>query len=94
MHQHPLQSPHAVPQRRQMHHPVAKVAHIQFHADPDQPGVSSPREHLDRSTQYNEKIQMHSICLGAVELSPKDEERHTISDIITIRKVLQLLSKV
>ena len=57
-----------------MHHPVAEVADLQLHADPDKQGPGSAREPPDHATEHPEEIQMHTVCLGAAKLPPKDEK--------------------
>ena len=81
MHQHPLQSPHAVAQRSQVHHPVAQAAHIQLYAD--LVGQWANAEHVG-AEKHTAQIQVHSVRLGAAELPAEDEVRHSVSDLVTI----------
>ena len=37
---------------------------------------------------------MHTICMGAVELSFENEDRHTVPHIIPFQQILQLFSEV
>ena len=77
-----------------MHYSVEKVTDLQFHAHSDKSSSSLAREHLDGSKEHYAKIQMHTVCMGAAELSFENEVRHPIPHIIPFQQIFQLFSEV
>ena len=94
MYQYSLQSSYAIAECCQVHNSMEKVAHFQFHAHSDKSSSSLAREHLDGSKEHYAKIQMHTVCMGAAELSFENEVRHPIPHIIPFQQIFQLFSKV
>ena len=81
-----------------MHHPLAQVAHLQFHADAERGGCHVDGDWGRVSTglaeEYAQEVQVHTVRVGAVELSAQDENRYGVPNLELLCQVLQLQPQV
>ena len=78
MYQYLVQLAHAITKCCQVHHSLAKIAHLQFHVDIDQSANSLriDRELIIVSEEYTPKVQVHTVHVGSSELLAENEGRY------------------
>lgn len=68
---------------------MAKAADIQLYAHPAGCWcLGSERLKCPGLAKYPKEVQVHSVCVGAVELPAEDEVRYTVLDHEPIQQIL------